>query len=470
MKKLVLTIFSVMIFFTSCKNVSDINVNPKAPTEVDPEMIITSVQINLANLINTPSYSSNVSPLWANYWTQTTYTEESNYDTSNRDVGGNIFFSIYTSILHELNLTKKGIEAITVSATLEPVKKNKLAVVKILRAYSFQYLVDNFGNVPFSDALNADNTVPAYDDDQAIYDNIVTLLREAIADIDDTKDGFKDADLIYHNNMGNWKKFAASILLDMGLKMQDGGLVSFANTTGVFTSNSDSAAFQYLSSPPYVNPIYNYFVLNSRDSDFVVTQNFIDLMNSFGDTERMSKYFANNVVPYEGGIVGATNTYAILTHPNASIIEPDRPGLLLDYINVEFQLAEAIEKNYITGNAVDHYNAGITASFEKWGLTSVEANAYLANPNVAYATATGTYQEKIGVQKYIALYPNGHVAWTEARRLDFPVLATAANSGLANPKRMIYPIDEHSVNEANYDAASAAMGGDTTTSPIFWDN
>ena len=64
---------------------------------------------------------------------------------------------------------------------------------------------------------------------------------------------------------------------------------------------------------------------------------------------------------------------------------------------------------------------------------------------------------------------HAHEAWTEARRTGIPALATAVSNGVANPKRMIYPVEEVLINSVNYNEAASAMGGDTTTSAIFWD-
>jgi len=186
---------------------------------------------------------------------------------------------------------------------------------------------------------------------------------------------------------------------------------------------------------------------------------------------RMAAYFDENIAGgYIGGIAGGVgNAFGNLTHVDPAIVAPDFPGTLLDYSFISFSLAEAVERNFITGDAAAYYDAGIRASFEAWGLTPAQADAYLAQPEVAYATAPGDFKQKIGMQKYIALYNQGHEAWTEARRLDYPVLLAAASSGKANPKRMIYPTGEILINPTNYGEAIARRGSDVTETPLFWD-
>ena len=359
---------------------------------------------------------------------------------------------------------------------------NKLAMIKVLEVFAYQYLVDNFGDIPFTEALNPDNVVPVYDEAEFVYGAITDSLQWAIDAFDPAADGFSEsADLLYGGDITQWQKFANSLLLKIGIRLADvdpttaSALVNDAVNGGVFESNADNAVLQFSETQPYTNPVWEYFEVQNRDTDFVVTQFFIDMLED-RDDPRIQAYFDDNIlddddnVIYVGGVYGGVgNAYGNLTHVNPLIAEADFPGTIMDYSFVAFTLAEAVERNFISGDAAEYYEAGIRASFDAWGLTSGQADAYLAQPEVAYATAAGDWRQKIGTQKYIALYNQGHEAWTEARRLDYPVLLAAASSGKANPKRMIYPTTEDLVNPTNYDAAIARMGADVTETSIFWD-
>ena len=118
-----------------------------------------------------------------------------------------------------------------------------------------------------------------------------------------------------------------------------------------------------------------------------------------------------------------------------------------------------------------YYNAGITSSFNTWGV-SADADAYLAKPEVAYATATGNWKQKIGTQAWIAYYVRGQVAWTTYRRLDYPVMNTPPGPETSDgsvPARFTYPVQEQTLNADNFAAAVSAMGGNELTTKIFWD-
>jgi hypothetical protein len=151
---------------------------------------------------------------------------------------------------------------------------------------------------------------------------------------------------------------------------------------------------------------------------------------------------------------------------------PTYPVILLDYVDVEFMLAEAAERSFVgtPADAEGHYNNAILASMSYWGVSDADAAAYLARPAVAYTTAAGTYKQKIGTQKWLGLFDQGDEGWTEWRRLDFPVLNVPVGMTYADiPLRMPYPYNENKMNKANYDAAAAAIGGDEASTKLFWD-
>ncbi|GAB3659456.1 SusD/RagB family nutrient-binding outer membrane lipoprotein [Echinicola sediminis] len=465
--------------FSSCdENLADLNIDPKNPIEVKPELLFTYGQYNLVNQMVNIDYNHNVDRMWANYLTQTTYIQESSYDAANRDIGGSLWDNIYTETLYELKQAKELLLSEEVAdPALVPVRNNQVAMIRVMEVYAYQYLVDNFGSIPFSEALDVDNVTPAYDEGDYVYAAISDSLQVAIDDFDVSAAGFSaSSDILYGGDIAAWKKFANSIKLKIGLRLVDAqptvaaDMITEAVASGVFESNADNAVYQFSSSQPYTNPIYDYFKVDSRASDFVVTQFFIDMLEERNDP-RMDKYFDDNIEDgYKGGEYGASgNAYAQLTHINPALVEATFPGTLLDYSFVAFGLAEAVERGIVAGSAAGYYEDGVRASFETWGLADSQATLYLAQPSVNYLTAPGDYKQKIGTQKYIALYNQGHEAWTEARRLDYPQLLTAASNGTPNPKRLIYPTNEPLINTTNYDAASSVLGGDETSSALFWD-
>ena len=218
--------------------------------------------------------------------------------------------------------------------------------------------------------------------------------------------------------------------------------------------------------------IRSEFVLNAR-KDFCPTQTLVDKMSILNDPRR-DIWFTTVDDAFVGLPYGKTgaSSYSLYSHFSDMIrIDPTYPVIICDYVEVEFLLAEAAERG-IGGvtNPEAHYNNAILASMKYWGVSDADAAAYLAQPAVAYTTASGTYKEKIGNQKWLGLFDRGVEAWAEWRRLDFPVLNVPDGMEYSDiPVRMPYPYNENKMNKTNYDAASAAIGGDEASTKLFWD-
>ena len=242
-----------------------------------------------------------------------------------------------------------------------------------------------------------------------------------------------------------------------------------AADAGAFTSSSDNAVFQYLATTPNTNPIWVDLVQSGR-ADMVAGAPLLDKLVSLADP-RLPLYFApDNDGEWTGGIIGANNTYAETARPSVKVTEPDFPVVLLDYSEIEFYRAEAKERGFtVAGTAQEHYNNAIRASILDWGGTDAQAATYLAKPAVNYTTATGDWRQKIGFQKWIALYNRPATGWLEIRRLDFPVLQPPSSPDSGFPNRFPYPANEQTLNPENYTAAAQAIGSDEAETKLFWD-
>jgi hypothetical protein len=145
----------------------------------------------------------------------------------------------------------------------------------------------------------------------------------------------------------------------------------------------------------------------------------------------------------------------------------------MDYTEAEFLLAEAVERGFsVGGTAEGHYNNAVRSSILFWGGTGAEADAYLAQPSVAYATAFTDWKQKIGTQAWLAYWLRGQTLWNSYRRLDYPRLfAPPAYLQEINkvPVRLFYPVSEQTLNAENYEAASAKIGGDSPLTRLFFD-
>jgi len=485
MKK-ILAIIIVFAVFASCKKLEDLNKNTKDPSTVSGESLFTGAQKRFFDQMVTCDVNNNIWRLVDQYWNETTYDDESNYNLVNRSIPDNHWNALYEHVLKNLDEAKKVITATTYTTDASPaIKQNKLAIVDVMAVHAWSVLVETFGNIPYSEALDINKLHPKYDDGLTVYEDLINRLSADIAKMDPASDGFGAADNIYGSStfpVAEWIKYANSLKLRMGMLLADVD-PSFSKTTveaaaagSLIQNNTDNATLTFSSAPPNTNPMYADQVANGRH-DFVAAVTIIDTMNNWNDPRR-ALYFTQvdtsttgtPKLAYVGGAIGLGGFYTYFSNPAAPMWKPTFQGLLFDYAEVEFLLAEAVERGYsVTGTAASHYNKGVTASIEYWEGSAADAATYLAQPNIAYNTAPGNYKQKIGMQQWIAYYNRGFEGWTEQRKMDYPALVPGVNALSDFPVRFTYPIEEQTLNGASYSTAASAIGGDVVTTKLFWD-
>lgn len=480
MKKIILTLAFIALTVSSCTDdITGLNKDTKNPTTTKPEYLFTNAQKAIVDQMSSTSVNLNVYRLFAQHWTETTYPDESQYDITTRNIPSNTFIILYRDGLRDLKESRMLLDKENpTGATQIAVSNNKKAIVDIMMVYAYSVLVDTFGDVPYSEALDIEAyPLPKYDDAKTIYKDLLSRLEADVALLS-SEESFGDADIIYAGDAMQWKKFANSLRLRLGVNMLDVDAVyakaqiAAAVASGTITSNADNTLLVYTGATVgSSNPLYADLVLSGRN-DFVPANTLVNKMNTLNDPRR-AKYFTLKSGAYSGGTYGTSNNFANFSHISPTLNDPTYPGKLFDYSEVEFLLAEAAAKGAsVGGTAASHYDAAITASMEDWGVDAASITAYLAQPSVAYATATGTDKQKIGEQAWIAFFNRGFEAWSSYRRLDAPALVAPPvvyNNQNTVPVRYTYPSREQQINATNVNAASTAIGGDTMSTKIFWD-
>jgi hypothetical protein len=185
MKKFILLTIAFVVTFscTSDEDYETLNKNPNSPAEVSDSQLFVSAINSLTDFIESTNVNVNNFRLYAQYWTQTQYTDESNYEMKNRQIPEYMFSEFYRDILGDLDNAK--------SQTTDPIK---ISQIELLSVYSWQMLVDAFGDIPYSEALKAGadtpNLSPAYDDDVAIYTDLISRAQAAIAGLSESGTGY----------------------------------------------------------------------------------------------------------------------------------------------------------------------------------------------------------------------------------------------------------------------------------------
>jgi hypothetical protein len=472
---------ALLLTIASCEDLDTLNENTKAYTTTIPSSLMTTSQVNYSYFLTNASVNDNNFRGYAQYWSTSTYTDEVNYNQAKRNLGNSHSVILYRDVLKDLQVAKSMITNEQALGSIEiAVKKNKLAVLDIQIIMAYQTLVDIFGDIVYSEALDIVNhPTPKYDDAKTVYLDLARRLDEAIGDLDSGNKSFDSADLIYKGNVAKWKKLANSVKLKMGLHLADVDaakaktMVESAYNSGLIGNNSESALFQYFSTVVDQNPLFTSL---AEEKQIILAEFFVNELNAKSDPRRDIFFDPATKIGgvYKGAPYAKQVTYSGFSLPGIRIKQKTNPGVIFDYTETCFLLADAANRGFsVGGTAADYYEKGIRSSMDYWNVSSADADAYIARTDVAFATASGTDKQKIAYQLWIAYYNRGFEAWTEYRRLDFPILVappTAVPEAEGKvPVRNIYSLFDSTLNRDNYNAAATAIGGDKMTTKLFWD-
>jgi len=495
MKKLLIFI-SLFLAFSSCSKLEDLNVNVKDFAVVSGESLYNGATRQFMLQMSSESVNLNATLMWMQHLASTTYPQESQYDMTTRAIPDNTSNALYRLVLMNYKDAARVLQTQSLAGISQAQRDNQLAIVEIMTVFAWSYIVENFGDMPYSQALDYKYPSPVYDDGLTIYKDLISRLNTAMEKMTPTEAGMPAG---YDNIFGGtaagtalWYKFANTLKLRMGLMLFDvdngySKTVVESAAPKVFTAG-DVMTMNWLAAAPNQNQQYIDFVQTGRD-DYVITSNIIDAMQpttpapqysilSVTVTDPRLKFYAIPVIGinppvYIGGLQGRANGFQSYSHMNPIHLTANRPWIIMDYTEAEFLLAEAVERGFsVGGTAAAHYSNAVKASIVYWGGTTSEADAYLAQPSVAYATSFSDWRQKIGTQAWLAYWLRGNTLWNSYRRLDYPRLyAPPEYKQQINkvPVRLFYPVAEQTLNADNYEAASAKIGGDSPLTKLFFD-
>ena len=361
-----------------------------------------------------------------------------------------------------------------------------------MKTFYFQYLVDLYGDIPYSQAHNPLNTTPVYDNAQTVYRDLVVQLEDAIEMIDNAPAGTNAVGLedpVFKGNMTNWKKLANTIKLRLLIR-ESGVAASQAYLNAEFAelAGADFITTDATVNPGYSNanndrqnPFYNTYGFQINEtterpsySSTVATDNAIKSLNGskYGVPDgRLARLFKQNGGSWAGVIQGQTGIEAPdnLANLGPGLIKNSaQDGYIFTAAESYFLQAEAVHYGYLSGSAKTLFETGIQKSFDLLGATGGAAYIAAANSvNKLGWDGTAEKREAIMTQKWIALMGiNGIESWIEYTRTGFPVTDLALTATRTHkPYRLMYPNSEYTANGNNVPSQSQ---NDAFNNKIFW--
>lgn len=464
-KKYKYVILAFTLAFTACDDYLDINENPNNPTEAP----LAGLMVN--STFETSQNTFRMGDIITNY---VQYLASPN-EASSSDIMDPVSYSGTWGALYNV---MTDINDMILKAQTEEANHYE-GIGQILMAYNLALTVDAWGDVPYSEAFNFVTVTPSYDDDAALYSEILSLLDLGIANLSmETSTSVGSDDFIYNGDADKWIKFAYMLKARYlnhysETASYDPNAVLSALENG-FESNEDDAQMEYFEEE--FNPWADVAIDN--ENLFLggwISEQFIEALDgtTFGveDPRLPLMVSATDDGDYVGTKNGAGRGNAPEQGARSVLEEGDfyttrqGPLLLATYAEQKFIEAEAaftIDK----ARSYEAYLEGIRAHMTKVGVESSEIEAYISSPEVSMGVDDFTIDD-IFKEKWVAMFLNPE-AWVDARRFDYNYenfdLPENINPDLNGMfiRRLPYPDSEVSRNGNNVPEV-------TLLDPVFWD-
>lgn len=513
-----ISILSVVLILSSCnKKIEQLRINPNQPINVTPNLLLQSVLTNMTGGLGGIEPWGNVA-IWNQFFCRNyQYYGDNQYGWQSGPFGGYIALKNVTKMEEEAKKTG--------AADINPYS----AIAKFAKAYYFYNMSSLMGNLPMNEALKGiENKTPVYDDQKTIFLQILTWLDEAnddFANLYTKADNTLIGDFYYNNDLTQWRKlvntFKLRILISLSKKESDPELNIKTRFAAVFNDLTKYPVFETAADNFKFNYVYPYnpypLSPNNFGADalrYNMAQTYVKNLTDINDARvfitcepawaltnnppagvpHTTDYLPTDFRAYVGASSGESiaDMYSKAINGQYSLINRKRyyngytaePFIIVGYTEMCFNIAEAINRGWITGNAEDWYNKGIMQSMNFYGFDNAKTNYtaallpigqslgqynnynftfslpdYINQPAVKYVSGSTGFNQ-ILVQKYLAFFQNsGWEAYFNYRRTGVP--AFNGGTGIGNngiiPKRWAYTSSEQSLNASNWKAALQAQ-------------
>lgn len=479
---------------TSCDSYLDINYDPNSPAEetMTPDILFPAAEMDLA--VSYGDYFRITGGYFAQYYAH-------NFGTSNYLDYSQFSQSATRSSIDYTQLNQGTLKTLKSVAELAEASEEwgTFLAAKTLNAFTYQILVDCYGEVPFTEAFKGtENMSPKYDDGKDIYAAVLAELDEALGKVANENKVAKNF-LLPGKNASEWIKLANTVKLKM--LMRESGAVDVSSQLDDLVAENnfitEDIAWKgcWKNEVGGLSPFYAEefsTAWGSTQINIVANLAIVGTMQQTGYTDpRLAKFFQwNDKKKYTGGVSG-TNFSTTADYKSSYWCRPvasyDMPVYLITVSEVEYFLAEYYAKKGDAAQAEAHYNAAVEASFATAGVEGA------AECIAKFPYNQAKYAEVIGISKWVALAGvNTFEGWCEARRLNYPAFGTVSGSDIYNevtddykpelyvPGTFYTPIDVEDKLGANkllerwpYPEASSARNGNSPEFPgydvpVFW--
>jgi len=457
-----LLIALVALSVTACDDFLDINEDPNAATEADPELLFPTILANAASnrAIEFKGDVNFFPQVWSSAGAAGVFNDPERYTVSPFSAG-NTWSNIYQSQLKELDLI--------IQDARENEFSNIVAQAQIMSAWSYLQVTELYGPVPFSEAIDPDIARPSYDAQEDVLRGVVDLAAEGQANIVDSPIRVTEGDLIYSGDLAQWERFANSIQMRALMLLRSGGAsvdgeISALLGEPMIRSVEDIALIPFFDQGGNENNLWKLLDNFSGGENIWIHagEPVIDIMNRDEDPRRAT--FFDPVLDdddepildddgnpvFDGsppGVLGGDYSFVSL-----NIMRPAYPEILINPAEILLLEAEFLEKTGSSGR--DKLEAGMRASMDFYdgkpgAIDPADKDAFVGRILDRYDNASNKV-EVIQEQLYVALTGQNPEGWTNWRRTKVPSLELPQQATLNTIiRRYPLPDNERTSNAEN---------------------
>ncbi|TCZ66527.1 SusD/RagB family nutrient-binding outer membrane lipoprotein [Flaviaesturariibacter aridisoli] len=470
---------AVFLIGTGCKKTLDINQDPNNPAieQGTPTIVFPAGVMSTAGRVG--GDMAILGGIWAQYWTQSAtanqYKYIDAYNVKSADFNG-AYNELFSGALNDYQFV--------IRKAREQQNWKYLLMGTVMRAYTYQVLVDLYDRVPYSEAFQGlNNLQPRFEDGYTVYQGLLAELDSALA-TDYRSGSFSErdqkADLLFGGDMEKWTQFANTLRLKMFLRMvnkkpaeAEAGIRALY-TAGANFLSEDAAVTGFSDAPDKSNPMYEYNVRNLNvQTNLRASRTLLTYLLAKGDPRRPAYY--TNSTGINQGDYATTST----TAQNAGVViqDPTEPVRFISGAESYFLQAEALERYFGGSGAQALYDRGVQAAFDQVGVSA----AGFVGGTYAYPSG-GSFDQKLEAiitQKWISFFGSHALeGFFEKNRTGYPrtsavysdnpayvpgqfVVSRNAVTNGQLPKRLVYPDVER--NRNNNTPAEVPI-----TAPVWW--
>jgi hypothetical protein len=455
----------ILLTASACESFLDVNENPNNPEDAPISGLMTNSTYETAlNVQRIGSATSN----YVQYLASPNPATSS--DTMDPVNFSGTWFSLYNVMTDVNEIIRKAEESGA---------NHYLGAGQILMALNLGMTVDIFGDVPFSESFNFETVTPAYDSDEQLYQQVLSLLDQGIANLQgETAISIGADDFIFGGDIDKWIRFGNSLKARFLLHTKETSTYNanevLAAVSAGFQSNDDDAAVTFFEQR--FNPWAQVAINNSNLLlGGWISEQFVQALDGTSYPTVDPRLPLMIGTTDEGEFIGTVNGAGRGDAPEQGARSTLIPGqfytsttsplLIATYAELKFIEAEAALASD-PARAYAAYLAGIEAHMDMLGVSEEDKAAYLADESVSVGAGSLTMDE-IMKEKWVAMFLHPET-WNDARRFDYGYKDMTLPENL-NPelngnyiRRLAYPDSEVSRNGNN-------VPNVTLLDRIWWD-